>query len=241
MRYRYLLVDNDNTLMDFNASEGYALTAALAAFALPHDEAICARYHQINRALWEALERGETTQAALKVERFARLLDTLPACDVSAEALAGRFQEELSRRADLMPGAEAFLTSLRGRMKIALVTNGVSATQRGRLSRCPFTPLLDAVVISEEIGVSKPDPRFVDAALTALHCEDRAAAVLLGDSVTADVAAAKAAGIDSIWFAPGGGSCPAATNTVRSLEEAGALLSMKGESNVSDCEKARAE
>lgn len=240
MRYRYLLVDNDNTLMDFNASEGYALTAALSACGLPHDAAVCARYHQINRALWEALERGETTQAILKVERFARLLDTLPDSVVSAEALAGRFQEALSQRADLIPGALAFLTLLRGRMKIALVTNGVSAIQRGRLSRCPFTPLLDAVVISEEIGVSKPDPRFVDAALAALHCEDKAAAVLLGDSVTADIAAATAAGIDSIWFAPGGGSCPAATYTVRSLEEAGTLL-MKGESHVSDCEKARTE
>lgn len=158
MRYRYLLVDNDNTLMDFNASERHALTAALSAFDLPHDAAVCARYHQINRALWEALERGETTQAALKVERFARLLRTLPPGGAAAEALAARFQEELSRRADLMPGALALLTSLRGRMRIALVTNGVSATQRGRLSRCPFTPLLDAVIISEEIGVSKPDP-----------------------------------------------------------------------------------
>lgn len=100
MRYRYLLVDNDNTLMDFNASERHALTAALSAFDLPHDAAVCARYHQINRALWEALERGETTQAALKVERFARLLRTLPPGGAAAEALAARFQEELSRRAD---------------------------------------------------------------------------------------------------------------------------------------------
>lgn len=174
------------------------------------------------------------------MERFARLLRTLPPGGVTAEALAVRFQEELSRRADLMPGALALLTSLRGRMRIALVTNGVSATQRSRLSRCPFTPLLDAVIISEEIGISKPDPRMVDAALTALGCEDRSAAVLLGDSVTADIAAARAAGIDSIWFSPGGGSCPAATYTVRSLEEAGALL-RKGEEDVSDCEEACAE
>ncbi len=240
MKYRYLLADNDNTLMDFNASERHALTAALSAFGLPHDEAVCARYHQINRALWEALERGETTQAALKVERFVRLLRTMPSGGAAAEALAARFQEELSRRADLMPGALALLTSLRGRMRIALVTNGVSATQRGRLSRCPFAPLLDAVIISEEIGVSKPDPRIVDAALDALGCEDRSAVVLLGDSVTADIAAARAAGIDSIWFSHGGGSCPEATYTVRSLEEAGALL-RKGEEDVSDCEKACAE
>lgn len=28
MKYRYLLVDNDNTLMDFDASERHALTSA---------------------------------------------------------------------------------------------------------------------------------------------------------------------------------------------------------------------
>ncbi len=223
MRYRYLLCDNDNTLMDFNAAEHGAVTQVLRDFDLPWDEKTYHTYHVINKALWEAHERGEITQPALKVERFARLLTALGRTDVDAEALSDAFAQQLSTRADLMPDAVAFLTALHGPMRIALVSNGVGATQRGRLARCPFTPLLDAVLISGEVGISKPDPRLIDMALDALGCTDKREAILLGDSATADVAAACAAGIDSIHLTSGDIS-PRATYGVRSLREALALL-----------------
>lgn len=223
MRYRYLLCDNDNTLMDFNAAEHGAVTQVLRAFDLPWDEETYHTYHVINQALWEAHERGEITQPALKVERFARLLAALGRTDVDAEVLSNAFAQQLSTRADLMPDAVAFLTSLHGPMRIALVSNGVGATQRGRLARCPFTPLLDAVLISGEVGISKPDPRLIDMALDALGCTDKREAILLGDSATADIAAACAAGIDSIHMTLGDIS-PRATYGVRSLREALALL-----------------
>ena len=70
MRYKYLLADNDNTLMDFTAAEGHALRETFAALGVPLDEATAEMYSRINDDLWKALERGETTQKALKVERF---------------------------------------------------------------------------------------------------------------------------------------------------------------------------
>ena len=224
MKYRYLLVDNDNTLMDFNLSERKALTETLEACGLPADEETCAAYHHINDALWKALERGETTQKQLKVERFARLLERLGRTDLDAAAVAARYSDQLATHADLLPGAMELLEAVHGRMKIALVSNGVSAIQRGRLSRSPILPLMDAVIISEEIGVSKPDPRMVEAALAALGCDDKAEAVMLGDSLTADIPAAANAGVDSIYLDHHGRGSDLATYTVPSLGEARALL-----------------
>ena len=224
MKYRYLLADNDNTLMDFNLSERKALTETLEACGLPADEETCAAYHRINDALWKALERGETTQKQLKVERFARLLERLGRTDLDAVAVAARYSDQLAAHADLLPGALELLEAVRGQMKIALVSNGVSAIQRGRLSRSPILPLLDAVIISEEIGVSKPDPRMIEAALEALGCEDQSQAVLLGDSLTADIPAAAAAGVDSIYLDHRGQGSDRATYTVPSLDAARALL-----------------
>lgn len=229
MKYRYLLVDNDNTLMDFSLAEHRALRETLAAFRLPSDEGACALYARLNDALWHDLERGKTTFAVLRVERFAQLLAHLTRGDVPPEALCDGYEARLSTHAELMPGAMALLEALHGPMKIALVSNGISRIQRGRLSVCPFAPLLDAVIISEELGVSKPNPAMVDAALDALGCTDCRQAVFLGDSLTADVAAARAAGIDCVWLAPSGQSSPLPTYTVRSLDEARALLvSMAG-------------
>ena len=224
MKYRYLLVDNDNTLMDFNLSERKALRETLEVCGLPADEETCTAYHHINDALWKALERGETTQKQLKVDRFALLLQRLDRTDLDATAIAARYADQLATHADLLPGAMALLEAMHGKMKIALVSNGVSAIQRGRLGRSPILPLLDAVIISEEIGVSKPDPRMVDAALAALGCKDRTQAVLLGDSLTADIPAAANAGVDSIYLDHRGLGSDLPTYTVTSLEEARELL-----------------
>ena len=154
MRYQYLLIDNDNTLMDFNAAERKALRDTLTAYGLPADDAVCTLYHEINDAQWKALERGETTQKKLKVERYRLLLEQLGCTELSAAEVSAAYEANLGSHADLLPGAADFIHAVHGKMKIALVSNGVSAIQRSRLAKCPLTPLFDAIVISEEAGVS---------------------------------------------------------------------------------------
>ncbi len=224
MRYQYLLIDNDNTLMDFNAAERKALLAVLTAHGLPTDDTTCTAYHRINDALWKALERGETTQPLLKVERFRQLLEYLGRTDADAAAIAAEYAASLGNYADLLPGAEDFIHALRGKMKIALVSNGVSSIQRSRLAKCPLTADFDAIVISEEVGVSKPDPRLLEVALDMLGCTDRGQAVMMGDSLSADIPAAVNAGMDSIYFNPAGRVSDAATLSVSTHEEALAWL-----------------
>lgn len=224
MRYQYLLIDNDNTLMDFSAAERKALADTLREAGLPTDEETCAVYARINDALWKALERGETTQPLLKVERFRQLLKYLNRSDADPAALGAAYAANLGQHADLLPGAEAFMHAVHGRMKIALVSNGVSAIQRGRLAKCPLTPMFDAIIISEEAGVAKPDPRLIHIALEQLGCTDKTQAVMMGDSLTADIPAAVNAGVDSIYFSLHGRTSDAATYTVFTHEEAAKLL-----------------
>jgi len=224
MRYQYLLIDNDNTIMDFNAAEKKALRDVLIANGLPHDDATCHLYHEINDAQWKALERGETTQAILKVERYRQLLTHLGRTDLSAEAIAAEYEKNLANHPDLLPGAEEFIRAIHGKMKIALVSNGVSAIQRGRLSRCPLTPLFDAIVVSEEIGAAKPDPKPLLVAMEQLGCTDKSQTVMMGDSLSADISAANNAGVDSIFFSLKGKTSDAATYTVFNHEEALKLL-----------------
>ena len=116
------------------------------------------------------------------------------------------------------------MRALHGRMKLALVSNGVSAIQRSRLAKCPLTPLFDAIVISEEAGVAKPDPRLLEIALEKLGCTDKSKAVMMGDSLSADIAAANNAGIDSIFYALKGKPCAAATYSVLTHKEALMIL-----------------
>ena len=155
---------------------------------------------------------------------FAQLLEEYPAENVCAPRLALRYSHYLGTHADLMPGAEAFLRRLHGQMKIVLVSNGDSVIQRNRLFRCVFTPLLDNIVISSEKGVSKPDPRLIEIALAECGCTDKAEAVMVGDSATADIPAAVNAGIDSIFVDWKNTGCQQATYTAKNLAEVEQIL-----------------
>ena len=224
MRYQYLLIDNDNTIMDFNAAEAKALMDVLVHHGLPTDEATIHLYHEINDAQWKALERGETTQPKLKVERFRQLLEALQRSDLDASALAEEYAGGLGNHADLLPGAADFIRALHGKIKMALVSNGVSSIQRGRLSHCPLTPLFDVIVISEEVGAAKPDPTILHVAMEKLGCRDKSQAVMMGDSLSADIPAAINAGVDSIFFSLNGKNSDKATYTVFNYEDALKIL-----------------
>lgn len=224
MRYDYLLIDNDNTLMDFGAAERKALSDTLRRAGIDPTPETCQIYHEINDALWKALERGETTQPQLKVERFRQLKDVLHRTDLDAQALAADYAAALGEHADLLPGAEDFMRRIHGKMKIALVSNGVSSIQRSRLAKCPLAPLFDAIVISEEVGAAKPDPKLLNVALEQLGCTDKTRAVMMGDSLTADIPAAVNAGVDSIHLSLNGKTGDAATYTVFTHEEALQIL-----------------
>lgn len=226
MKYRYLLVDNDNTLMDFHAAEAKALTEALEEAGVSVTDAVRKRYSTINDGLWKQLERKEVTHADIKIERFVRLLREFPpATPVLPARVALRYCHYLGTHADLMPGAEAFIQHLHDtQMKIVLVSNGDSIIQRNRLRHVTFPTLLDDIVISSEKGVSKPDPRLIEIALDAVGCTNKSEAIFLGDSRTADIPAAINVGIDAMLLDPSGRSCDEATYLVRTLQEAEAIL-----------------
>src|SRR5207248_6567894 len=80
--------------------------------------------------------------------------------------------------------------------------------QRDKLEYCGRARFVDALVVSEEAGVLKPDPAIFQIALARLGA-DAAHAVMVGDSWAADVAGARAAGIRAIWFNPSGKPIPA--------------------------------
>lgn len=200
MKYDVLLSDNDGTLMDFDHSERIALEAAMAAHGIALDDALAARYSAINLSLWEALERGETTQAALKVDRFRVFLEEIGS-DASPDRLSDDFMAALSERADEMRGAYEFLREASRRVPVYVVTNGIASVQRSRFARSRLSRFFSGVVISGEIGVAKPDPRFVKRALEMAGVPE-ARALLLGDSLTSDIAAANASGVDGCWFNP---------------------------------------
>lgn len=196
--YSLLLADADNTLFDFYAAEKAALCDALSLCGLPFSQDTAQMYSRINESLWKAYEKREITQEDLRVERFRRLLSHLPAVSHTAEEVGNCFTGRLGQYAYLMPGALEFVKTVHKAMPIVLVTNGISSVQRSRLQRSEIAPYIAEAIISGEVGSSKPDPKMLFIAMEKMGVTDVSRVILLGDSLTADIEAARRAGIASI-------------------------------------------
>ena len=225
MKYQILLCDLDDTLFDFHRGEAIAISETLRAFDIPDTPEVVALYLQANAAQWKKLERGETTQQKLRVDRFTEFLK-LAGLERDADALSETYIDRLGRQRWPLPYAAELLKRVSQKMPVFLVTNGISRIQRARFHGCEIEPYVTGLIISEELGVSKPDPQMVFEALAQAAVDDLNRAVLLGDSQTSDIAAANNAGIDSILFT-NGKDIPEghrATYAVKTLEEACAIV-----------------
>ncbi|MGI9595210.1 MAG: HAD-IA family hydrolase [Acidimicrobiales bacterium] len=178
-------------------------------------DALFAQYRSINRALWAAVERGETTPGEVRVTRFeqfvaeadlGRPLDGSPAAadggTVDPEAMADVFTNGLADNGQLYPGVGAVLDAVAGRSRLALVTNGLQEVQRTRIERLGLARYFEAVVISAEVGTSKPGTEIFDIAFSALDDPARDACLMIGDSLTSDIQGGTNYGIDTCWYNP---------------------------------------
>ena len=200
-KYKWLLFDADNTLFDFDAAQDFSLTRTLAHYGLEPTAERKGRFKTINAALWAAFDRGEISQEALVVERYARFLEQ--------EGVEGDPAEwndfglhRLAENPVLLPGAEKLCYKLSQRYVLALVTNGVAFVQRQRLNASPLARFFgDRVYISGEMGCRKPEKLFFQKVLSDLGAELQAGKVLvIGDSLSSDIRGAFNARLDSLWF-----------------------------------------
>lgn len=200
MSYRVILFDADGTLLDYERAQAHALQRAFAVFGLAYDpQSHLKQYRQISQAMWREYEEGRISADALRVERFRRLLEQ-GGITLSPEAFSDRYLGELSQTSFVADGALELLARLHGRYLLGVVTNGLSSVQHARVEHSGLAQYLGCVVVSEEVGFAKPDPRIFVCALKRIRHRDRSSVLVVGDSLDADVGGAVAFGVDACWL-----------------------------------------
>ena len=106
---------------------------------------------------------------------------------------------------------------------MALITNGLSSIQRGKIDRFGLDLFFDCIIIEEEFGVGKPDPRVFQYALDQLAVQPWET-MMVGDNLETDIAGAQSLGIYTVWVDWKGGGLPEGSpttpdSTVRSVAE----------------------
>lgn len=179
------------------------MRATLEDADLPDSEALLAAYREINARHWRRLEQGRTTPQRLRVDRWRELLAEHGALEhVDPVLLAERYLHHLATGSQLVDGAVEVVSRLARSRRVAFISNGLSDVQRPRLEASQLADAAEVVVISDEVGAAKPDPAIFDAAFVRMGDPPREAVVLVGDSLTSDVAGGAAYGLETVWVAP---------------------------------------
>ena len=197
MRYSLILMDADDTIFDFQAGNRKAVGLLMEELGLS-SPTVFEEYQQINHACWQALERGEMDQETLHVERFRRFL-RLKEREDDPKRVADRFAGLLGQQAIPLPNAEETVEKLAREREIVILTNGITPIQKSRMARSPVRNWISRMVISQEVGVSKPDPRIFEI---AMGNTPREKVLMIGDGLQSDVRGANNAGVDVCWFNP---------------------------------------
>ena len=200
-KYKFILFDADATLLDFKRSEYEAVVDVLQKFNLPVSDEIINKYSEINDAHWKMLERGEIEKNRLYAARWERFCEFY-GFDADASAMSDYYPVTLATKSYLMDGALDICRYLYGKYRLFVVTNGKKSVQDGRFDPSPLAPMFEAVFVSEEIGFEKPRREFFDAVASAIDGFNIDEAIIIGDSLTSDIAGGINYGIDTCWFNP---------------------------------------
>lgn len=199
--YDWIFFDADGTLLDFAAAEQHGLEQTFRQFGYPFDEAIRKRYMEINHGLWKDFERGRITKDDVLNQRFFRLFQEIGVVrGENDKAFEEAYQNALANGADVTEGAEEVLSYLKGKYSLYVATNGVASTQYRRLKLSGLERYFDGIFVSEEIGFQKPQKEYFSACFARIPGIIPERTLIVGDSLTSDMAGGLAAGIATCWF-----------------------------------------
>lgn len=213
MKYRYLLFDADGTLFDFEKSEQHAFSDTMETFGIPYTEERYRMYSSINLGYWKMLEKKRTTKEELVIRRYQDYLDRIGRHDLCAQDLNNTYIARLGSYCFLFPESLPLCRELSEKYTLLLVTNGVYSTQVSRFNQCAIKPYFKEMIVSEKIGFTKPDHRYFEYIFQKYAISDKAQALIIGDSLTADIKGGRDYGIDTCYYNPSGTSVPPDTCT----------------------------
>lgn len=217
--YLWILFDADNTLFDFDRAEAQALVETFSDRGLAFQADYASLYKRINAEIWGEFELGQITSTRLRAERFERLFRAA-GIEGDAQAFSRAYLPNLAKGSQLIQGAEELVRDLRGTYRLGLVTNGLTDVQRPRLQASAIADCFEVVVVSDEIGVQKPEAGFFEVAFEQMGQPPRSEVLLVGDSLSSDIQGGNGYGLHTCWYNPGGKPADArypATYEIRKL------------------------
>lgn len=219
MKYDIILMDSDNTLLNYSRSEKVALFKTLKQYDIRPNKNLLKLYREINDRIWKEHEKGNINKSQIGQSRFKEFFARINK-QIEPLEFNEKYMQTLSYTRYQIKGAYQTLKKLKKLgAKIYIVTNGTEWVQNRRLSCSSIKPFLDDVFVSEKAGYSKPDKRYFDYCFNKISNFDKTKTLLVGDSLTADIKGAINCDIDCCYFHPNRPASTSATYNATRLKQ----------------------
>lgn len=220
MKYEIILLDADDTLLDFKRAERTALVKSLSKNDILINDEQIEIYSRINLSLWKMFEKNEITREKLKTERFSRFLSAINR-EGDGKIISDCYMNELAKCGFVKDGAMEICEYLSKKCRLFIATNGLTAVQNSRFALSGLNIYIEAMFISEKIGYQKPGAGFFDYIFDYLGDIDKSKILMVGDSVSSDIMGGVNAGIDTCLLDEDGSlkECDLCTYRIADLEE----------------------
>lgn len=196
--YEWILFDADNTLFHFDDFSGLNWM-----FKKHFKIEFCKKKYQeflaISNPLWRSYQNGEINAQYLQEQRFYSWAEKLQIPSVQLNSL---FMQTMAEISQPLQGVINLLHFIKNKAKLGIITNGFTELQETRLTRSGLKDFFEIHVISEQVGVTKPDPKIFEHALFLAGNPAPEKVLMVGDTFETDILGAHNARLDTCWFNP---------------------------------------
>jgi putative hydrolase of the HAD superfamily len=213
MRYKHLFFDLDHTIWDFDKNAEETLhelyhTYKLHDLGLHSANQFIETYTQNNHQLWADYHLGKITKQVLRETRFSKTFIDL---GISPEHIPRQFEDDYVNicptKTNLFPKTHETLSYLKNKYSMHVISNGFKESTEMKIHNNGLGIYFDNVIISEVVGINKPDKAIFEHALSLAdaHVSE---SMMIGDSIEADIRGAQNFGMKAIYFNPEGKEAP---------------------------------
>lgn len=200
MRYKQIIFDVDDTLIDFAATEDFALHSLFDAHQWELSADLQKNYHSYNQGLWRDLEHGKYTYEQISKMCFHDFLKEYLQIEIDGQEIMNEYRSYFGRAHKLLPGVkDTLIFAKKSGYKLTVLSNGEQFMQEHRLELAGIKDYFDLIVTSEQANYQKPDMHTFDYFFSRTEIGP-SETIFFGDGLQSDILGAEKYGFDSIWY-----------------------------------------
>lgn len=224
---KWLFFDLDETLVDFRSASKTSFFRSFEAKGIEAEEEwYSSIYAKINRRIWDEFEQNKINAVELRTKRFKLLFESI---EVSLDPIDFNqlYAKYIIEETKVLPGAYTRLEELSQEYQLAIITNGLKEFQRPRLQRLDLNKYFKVIIVSDEIGHSKPNRAFFDQAIEAAGNPAKSEILIIGDGLSSDIRGGMQNQIKTCWYNPAELHLPkeySPTHVINDLKDLNSIL-----------------